>query len=92
MGGIIVRAALPHLRGIKLGTYASFSSPHLGYLYGTSNLIDTGMWFLKKVKKTLSLEQLTMGDSKNPEDSFMFLLSESGSLRNFRQVVLISSF
>jgi hypothetical protein len=92
LGGIIARAALPHLKYYILGTYISFSSPHLGYLYGTKSLIETGMWFLRKFRKTYSLEQLSMADTKNPEDSFLFRLAESGSLRNFRKVVLVSSY
>jgi pimeloyl-ACP methyl ester carboxylesterase len=39
LGGIIIRAALPLLGKYRLGTYVSFSSPHLGYLYGTKPYI-----------------------------------------------------
>ncbi len=66
LGGIVARAALPYLEAFKFGSYASFSSPHLGYLYGTKPVIETGMWFLRRFKKTYSLEQLSMADSKNP--------------------------
>lgn len=62
LGGIIARAALPYLEAFTLGSYASFSSPHLGYLNGTRPVIETGMWFLRKFKKTYSLEQLSMAD------------------------------
>lgn len=64
LGGIIIRASLEHLKKFNFGTYVSFSSPHLGYLYGTKPYIETGLWFLKKFKKTYSLQQLTMDDSK----------------------------
>lgn len=48
MGGIITRAALPHLEKYKKQFYTlmTLSSPHLGYMYNTSKLIGAGMWFL----------------------------------------------
>ena len=44
LGGVIIRAALPHLISIKdkMNTFMTLSSPHLGYMYNTSNLIDAG--------------------------------------------------
>ena len=57
MGGVIVRAAVPHLSEFKLNmnTYISLSSPHLGYGYNNSLLIDAGLWFLKRMRKSVSL-------------------------------------
>lgn len=57
MGGIICRAAFPYLENYKskFYTFLSLSSPHLGYMYKSSTLFDTGMWFLKKWKKSKSL-------------------------------------
>lgn len=92
LGGIIARAALAHLKGFQMGSYVSFSSPHLSYLHGTKPVIETGMWFLRKFKKTYSLEQLSMSDSRELEDCFMYKLSKSGSLGRFRKAILISSF
>jgi alpha-beta hydrolase superfamily lysophospholipase len=36
MGGVIIRAALPHLKQFKkkMYSYMSLSSPHLGFIYG----------------------------------------------------------
>jgi hypothetical protein len=50
MGGVIIRAALPYLEEYshKMHLYMSLSTPHLGYMYKYSKLIDAGMWFLKK--------------------------------------------
>jgi triacylglycerol esterase/lipase EstA (alpha/beta hydrolase family) len=44
MGGLIIRAALPHLAKYrdKMGTYMSFSSPHLGVNKGDSKLVEIG--------------------------------------------------
>lgn len=45
LGGLIIRAALPHLEEFKdkMNTYMSLSSPHLGYMYNNNNLIDAGI-------------------------------------------------
>ena len=65
MGGVIARASLIYLVEFdnQLGFFCSFSSPHLGYLSGTDGMIKTGLWFMRKMKKTLSLDQLSMEDA-----------------------------
>ena len=57
MGGIIIRSALPHLSKYKefMYTYISLSSPHLGYMYNSSSIIDAGLWLLKRMRQSLSL-------------------------------------
>lgn len=65
MGGIIARASLKYLEEYKgqFGFFCSLSSPHLGYLNGTDNMIKAGMWFMKKMmKQSKSLDQLSMTD------------------------------
>lgn len=54
LGGLIIRAALPHLEEYadKMHTYFSLSSPHLGYMSNGNKIIEAGMWFLKKWKKS----------------------------------------
>ena len=44
LGGIIIRSALPHLSNYsdKMYLYMSLSSPHLGYMYNSSKLIEAG--------------------------------------------------
>lgn len=53
MGGIIARAALPHLKEFwgQFGFYCSLSSPHLGYLSGADNMIKAGLWVMRKMMK-----------------------------------------
>lgn len=50
LGGVIIRAALgmEYLQSVKnkLHVYLSLSSPHVGYLHGTSGIVNTGMWFI----------------------------------------------
>lgn len=52
MGGVIARAAIPHLEKYKhqMGFFCSLSSPHLGYLNGVSKLIKVGFWALRTFK------------------------------------------
>lgn len=58
LGGIIIREALKHLKSYSryMHAFVSLGSPHLGYMYNSSSLIDAGMWFLKKWKKSESLQ------------------------------------
>jgi triacylglycerol esterase/lipase EstA (alpha/beta hydrolase family) len=70
LGGLIIRAALPHLEEElkdKFFTYVSLSSPHMGYMYNSNKLFDAGMWFLKKWRKSKCLTQLSMSDAKDTE-------------------------
>ena len=57
MGGIICRAAFPYLEEhhSKMFNFITLGSPHMGYMFNTSTIIDTGMWFLKSWKKSLCL-------------------------------------
>lgn len=94
LGGIITRASLPHLSQFhnKLYTYMSLSSPHLSFLYSSSSLVDAGMWILKKLKnKNDALQQLTMGDASNLEETFIYRLTTFPELKNFKNVLLIGS-
>lgn len=69
MGGLIIRSALPRLEKYKqhFHSFVSLSSPHLGYAYSASILIDAGLWFMNVVKKCTSLLEMTMNDSDRPE-------------------------
>ncbi len=91
MGGLIIRAALPHLSKYqnKMYTYLSLGSPHLGYQYSDSKLIEAGIWLLKKWRKSKSLAQLSDNSDKS---TFLVRLSLSPGLAWFQQVVLVSSF
>lgn len=44
LGGIIVRAALPYLSEFsnQMHSFMTLSSPHLGYMYNSSKIIDAG--------------------------------------------------
>ncbi|XP_063979471.1 uncharacterized protein LOC135163700 [Diachasmimorpha longicaudata] len=95
LGTIIIRSALtrPQLRPLlpRLHTFLSLSGPHLGTLYNTSGLVNAGMWFMQKLKKSGSLLQLSMKDSSDVRQSFMFRLSQRSNLQRFKHVLLCGS-
>lgn len=93
IGGLIIRAALPHLKDYskKMFFYCSLSSPHLGYMYSSSSLIDAGMWVLKKIKKCKSLDQLSLSDVSNIYDSCLYKLSELEGFEWFEHIYLVSA-
>ena len=77
LGGLIIRAALPYLEEYKdkMHMFMTLASPHLGYMYHSSSIIDAGLWVLKTWKKNVCLTQLTMSDAKKLEDTFLYKLS-----------------
>lgn len=93
MGGIIARASLARLPQFQkqLGFFFSLSTPHLGYLNGVDTKIKAGMWFMRKMNKVASLDQLAMEDAESLRDTFLFKLSQSGHLRDFQKIILLSS-
>ncbi|KAK0099028.1 hypothetical protein PV326_009779 [Microctonus aethiopoides] len=95
LGTIIIRSALTRaqLRPLlsRLHTFLSLSGPHLGTLYNTSGLVNAGMWFMQKWKKSGSLLQLAMKDSSEVRRSFMFRLSQRSNLQRFKHVLLCGS-
>lgn len=72
--------------------YMSLSSPHLGYMYNQSTIVDAGMWLLKYWRKSKCLTQLRMSDEKRLEDCFLFKLSQQQGLGWFQHVILVSSY
>ena len=97
LGGLISRAALPYLEEhrSKMFNFITLSSPHMGYMFNTSTLIDTGIWFLKTWKKSLSLQQLRMNDvdaSGNIETCYLYKLSQERGLEWFKNVILVGSY
>jgi hypothetical protein len=93
MGGIIIRSALSYIKNLDpyLHTYMSFSSPHLGYLYEPSALVQAGLWLLNAWQKVPSLDELCMRDSSDLRKSLLYRLSENNSLKGFQKLALLSS-
>ena len=102
MGGIIIRSALPRLEKYKhfFHSFVTLSSPHLGYCYSSSKLIDVGLWLINNWQKCESILQLTMSDvpkNSNPkarfnmEDTFLYKLSLEKGLEWFKKVTFLAS-
>ncbi|XP_071964726.1 protein FAM135A-like [Antedon mediterranea] len=95
LGTLIVRSALskaefePWLD--KLYTFLSLSGPHLGQLFNSSTLVNTGMWFMQKWKKSFSLLQMTLKDHHDPRQTFLYQLSEKPGFALFKKVLLVGS-
>ncbi|GAU14293.1 hypothetical protein TSUD_308530, partial [Trifolium subterraneum] len=95
MGNLIIRTAIadsmmePYLR--HLHTYVSLSGPHLGYLYSSNSLFNSGMWVLKKLKNTQCIHQLTCTDDPDLKNTFLYKLCKEKTLEHFRNVILLSS-
>ena len=62
----------PFLR--YLYTYVSISGPHLGYLYSSNSLFNSGLWLLKKFKGTQCIHQLTFTDDPDLQNTFFYKL------------------
>lgn len=76
----------------KFHGYLTLCSPHLGYMYKSSKIFTTGMWVLKSWKKSVVLNQLSMSDTKNIEDTTLYLLSRQKGPSWFKHMILVSSF
>ena len=94
LGGIIIREALKHLKRYQnyMHSYVSLGSPHLSYMYNSSSLINAGIWMIQKWNSSNSLKQLTMTDTAQKEDSYMFKLARDDGLKVFKYVMFVSSF
>lgn len=95
LGNLIIRSVLTRPRFkyylSKLYTFLSLSGPHLGTLYNSSALVNTGLWFMQKWKKSGSLLQLTCRDHSDPRQTFLYKLSKKAGLQFFKNVVLVGS-
>lgn len=95
LGNIIIRSALtrPQLKFLlpRLHTFLSLSGPHLGTLYNSSGLVNMGMWFMQKWKKSGSLLQLCLKDTTDWRRSFLYTLSQKSTIHHFKNILLCGS-
>ena len=94
LGGIIIREALKSLKTYSkhFHGYVSLGSPHLSYMYNSTSIIDAGMWLIKKFKQSDSLKQLSMSDTADKRQSYLYQLSKDSSLQGFKYVIFVSSY
>ncbi len=83
LGGLIVRLALRHplihKHAAKLHSLITIATPHLGLAHGTSTLFDTGVFFIRKWRRSAALEQLSMQDETHRAACLLHLLSSGWS-------------
>lgn len=93
LGGIIIRSALPRLskHSDHFNSFISFSTPHVGYTYSSSRLIDVGLWLMNYWKKCQAILQMTMQDQSDPTETFLYKLAKSEGLEHFRKVAFFCS-
>ncbi|KAL0797589.1 hypothetical protein Bca101_052763 [Brassica carinata] len=60
-----------------LHTYLSLSCPHLGYLYSSNSLFNSGLWILKKLKSAQVIHQLTLTDDPDLQNTFFCKLCKA---------------
>lgn len=72
-------------------TLITFSTPHLGYLYNPSAHIQAGLWFMNTWQKSDSIEELSMRDSEDLRNCFMYKLNRSGSMNSFKHMAFVGS-
>ncbi|PWA51631.1 serine esterase family protein [Artemisia annua] len=95
IGNVIIRTALaesimePYHR--FLNTYVSLSGPHLGYLYSSNSLFNSGLWLLKTIMNTRCIHQLTFTDDMDLEKTFLYKLCKQKTLECFKNIILLSS-
>lgn len=94
LGGIVVRSlitrpAIAHLIP-SFHFLLSICGPHLGTQYQTG-MVSAGMWLVRKWYQSQSLLQLSLKDSPNLRDTFLYQLSEAQTFECFRHVMLLSS-
>ncbi|GAX79423.1 hypothetical protein CEUSTIGMA_g6864.t1 [Chlamydomonas eustigma] len=96
LGNLIIRSALtcqelkPFLHLLHL--YVSLSGPHLGNLYSTNTVLDTGISVLKSVSgKGKCLHQLSFTDASNIQDCFLYRLAQKSRLADFKYIMLVTS-
>ena len=93
LGGVIVRAALYFLEQYKelMFSLITLSTPHLGLMYSSSVLVDTGVWFLRVFTHSPCLTQLSLKDSSNVRETALYQLSAHPGLQWFQHIALFSS-
>ena len=93
LGGLIIRAALPHLEDYKdkFNTLLTFSTPHLGLMFSESAITSTGFWIMQQWKNALSLSQLSLKETKDRKSSFLYKMSDFPSFEWFQNIILIGS-
>lgn len=89
LGGLITRAALPHLAAFKkyFKSFITIGTPHIGCIT-KKFLVSTGIKIMTKLKKNQSLREMCMED----DEGYLVKLSKAEGLGWFKYIVFIAAF
>jgi len=93
LGGLIVRSAIPllHEYNNKMYTFMSICAAHLGYIQKAAGVLTYGLKVLAHWRDAPVLNQLTMQDGKNVQETLVYRLSKTKGFELFQWVVLVGS-
>ena len=86
MGGLVLRAALPYLSCYAeyFENFISIATPNLGYLNINNGLLTSGIWLVDMFAGSKILSEISLKDSKNIEDCYLYKLSDYEGLSWFK--------
>jgi len=92
-GGLVVRAALPHLEEYSKYFHGlvTFATPHYGYIHSKSKLLSIGMWAVSRFTKDPTVGEMRLSDKSNIEECALYVLSNAKGLEWFKHVLLVGS-
>ena len=95
LGGLLLRSAIAsdsmkHLRS-RFHTFLSFASPHLGTMFNSSPLVNTGLWLMQKLRRSTCLRQLSCKEESNFRNTFIYKLSKKPGLKFLKNILLVAS-
>jgi len=73
-------------------TFMTFSTSHLGLFQDKISLFNTGFWVLKQWRRSLFLQQVSMSDTQDPRETFLYRLSNSKGFEFFKHIILVSCY
>ena len=86
MGGLVFRAALPHLEELKdyFNGFMTIATPHLGYMNTVSNILTAGMWMVGKFTSNDSVKEISLADKSKISEGTIHKLSKEQGLEWFK--------
>ena len=76
---------------LTMYSYISLGSPHLGCSQFSNKIVEAGLWLISKIKNSVCIQQLTLKDSLNFRQCYLYELARNSKLSCFEQVLLVSS-
>ena len=90
LGGVITRLALRHpslaVHAQHLHAFITLASPHLGMAHGNTALFDAGVFFVRKWRRSVALEQLSLQDEQVRAACLLRLLSSGWNTTSEEEV------